>query len=336
MGFVLIAASAPIVFPWGLVVTLTLWGVILLLSLNMASAIVLRRVLAVDPQQAEYRRLFNIVEETAIASGLGVMPRLLVIDDPAANAFAIGRRPEFSTIAVTIGLVRTLKRDELQGVIAHETAHIKNHDVGFMTFAAAILGVVVAVSELTEAAIRGCLRIIEYGCDRSSQSFSPWILVMVLYAVYGVVIFLAVLPFFLLGQLLQRILYFACSRKREFLADACAVQYTRYPEGLASALEKISSTNARPSCANAATAPLFIIDPIATCLRRRFEILFTTHPPTSERIRVLRGMAGSTLTDYEASYREVKGKDLTTKGGTWITPLLSPMRSPSEKQFPIS
>jgi heat shock protein HtpX len=198
-------------------------------------------------------------------------------------------------VAVTTGLLHRLNRDELQGVIAHEIAHIKNRDVHFMTLAAVMLGSIVILSELFWRALR-------FGGRRSSRASArgggqAQLLLVIVALVLAV-----------LGPLLARLLYFAISRKREYLADACGAQFTRYPEGLAAALEKISQARIPLTCANKVNAPLFIINPLAASGFSGG--LFATHPPTAERIRILRSMTGAGLADYEQAYRRHRGHGL--------------------------
>jgi len=244
----------------------------------------------------ESPRLFNIVEEMKLASGLQHMPRIYLIDEAAPNAFAIGRKPENSAIAVTAGLMHRLNRDELQGVIAHEVGHLNNRDVQFMTLAGVLIGSIVIVSDLTMRALRN-------GSGRSSSRSSsrgnsggghP-------------IFFIIAIALIILGPILARMLYFAASRSREYLADACAAQYTRYPEGLASALMRISRAGILMPQVNQAVAPMFIVNPLA--LESESTSMFATHPPTLERVKVLRGMGGgASFADYEASFKAATGK----------------------------
>ena len=263
--------------------------------LTSAESILLNQACARELKREDSPRLFNIVDEMRLASGLEFMPHIYLVDDPAPNAFAVGSKPETSAIAVTTGLMHRLNRDELQGVIAHEMAHLKNRDVQFMTLAAVMLGSIVILSEIVR-------RWTWYGGRSSSRSNSRG----------GgggqaqAIILLLGLVFAILGPLMAQLLYFACSRKREFLSDACAAQYTRYPEGLASALEKISQAAVTSSFASKATAPMFIVNPLYAGGDEP-DSVFSSHPSTAERIRILRSMAGASLADYEEAYRRAKG-----------------------------
>jgi heat shock protein HtpX len=222
------------------------------------------------------------------------MPAVYVIDDPAPNAFATGRRPENAAVAVTSGLLRTLDRDELQGVIAHEMAHIRNRDIQLMLFAGVLAGAIVI---LAETGLRGMW--MGAGRSRSRRDGGS--------DGNGLVAVLAV-ALMILAPILAQLIYFAVSRKREYLADASAASFTRYPEGLASALEKISRAPQRLGGATSATAPMYIINPLKRTGQMAANAT-STHPPIDERVRILRSMAGAGLAEYERSFREV------TKGG---------------------
>jgi heat shock protein HtpX len=237
--------------------------------------------------------LFNVVEEMTLAAGLPAMPDVYVIDDPAPNAFATGRRPEKAAVAVTSGLLKALNRDELQGVIAHEIAHVRNRDIMLMLFAGVLAGAVVILAEVG-------LRSMWFGGGRSRRREGGEG-----GGAQAIIMIVAVL-LMILAPIIAQLIYFAVSRKREYLADASAASFTRYPEGLASALEKISQAPAKLASANRATAPMYIINPIA----RKDHMAAngtSTHPPIDERIRILRSMGGASFADYDASFRQVKG-----------------------------
>jgi heat shock protein HtpX len=276
----------------GLLAALLIWSVMMMVYFSAGESILLNSVGARQIAKEHIPRLFNIVEEMSIASGLGYLPRIFVIDDPAPNAFAVGRTPDSSAVAVTTGLLQRLNRDELQGVIAHEVAHLKNQDVKFMTLAAVLLGAIVILSEL----LRRALWLGARQRRRSRSRGDPRAQLILLAAA----VLLAIL-----GPLMAQLLYLACSRKREYLADACGAQFTRYPEGLASALEKISAARIQPQFATRATAPMFIVPPLAA--HAEGSSLFSTHPPTAERIRILRSMGQAGLAAYEEAFRRLKG-----------------------------
>jgi heat shock protein HtpX len=279
----------------GLGLALIIWGIQMGIYYTAAESVLLGGAYARQLTREDNPQLFNIVDEMVIASGLGFTPRVYLIDDPGPNAFAIGRKPENSAVAVTTGLLQRLNRDELQGVIAHEIGHLKNRDVQFMTLAAIMLGSIAILSEIV-------LRSMRFGGRGRSRSDSRG-------GGQGAAILAVIaIVFAILGPLMAQLLYFACSRKREFLADASAAQFTRYPDGLASALEKISGSRVNVSFANKVTAPMFIINPLAAA--GSGASLFSTHPSTTERVRILRGMGGASFADYEAAYRQAEGKGL--------------------------
>lgn len=217
-------------------------------------------------------RLFNVVEEMAIASGLP-MPRVYIIPDPSPNAFAAGRQPETAAVVITTGLLEKLNRDELQGVIAHEMAHIRNRDTRLLILLAILVGGVTLISD-------AFIRMRRTGLRRSSSRVP---------AQLQIIAVLLALILALLAPLFARLLELAVSRRREYLADASAALITRYPDGLASALEKIADDPSPLASANRATQHLFIVNPLKTA-ERRTRSLFDTHPDIRDRIRRLREM----------------------------------------------
>jgi len=280
----------------GMVVALVIWAIMNLVAYAQGDSILLGVAGAHKITRDDHPRLYNIVEEMKIASGLERMPDVYIIDDPALNAFATGRSAEKASVAVTSGLLQRLNRDELQGVIAHEISHIKNRDVLLMSLAGVILGTVVIISWYASRMMffSGMAR----GGKRSSDSGGGG----------GQVIILAIgLVLMILAPIAAHLLYYAISRRREYLADASGALYTRYPEGLASALEKIAGSTVQLKAANQATAPMYTINPFRSGGRAAAD-LTSTHPPTSERIRILRAMAGGGMADYEQAYRQVRGK----------------------------
>lgn len=277
---------------WGvlgaLAVWLGLWGTALL----QGDDIFLESAGALRVGREDLPQLDNIVEEMTIAAGLGKKPEIYLIPESAPNAFAVGLRKDRSAVAVTSGLLRLLNRDELQGVVAHEIGHLRNRDTAFMVLAGVMLGAIVLLADLVR-------RWIFYGGRGSRRS--------VVRAGGGKgagIVLLVGLVLVLLAPLLARLLYFACSRRREYLADASAAQFTRYPEGLASALEKIAVRARGAGEVNRVLAPMYIVNPAAALWS-----LFSTHPPTEKRIRILRSMGGGAgYADYEAAYRKITGQ----------------------------
>lgn len=210
----------------------------------------------------------NTVEQLCISAGLPV-PRLYLIEDDAINAFATGRDPQHASIAVTTGALRRLENEELEGVLAHELSHVKNFDTRYL------LLILVLVNTVTLLA-----RWFWYGGRRGRRDDRGG---GGLLALIGIVLLI-------LAPIVAQLVRFAVSRKRELLADASGALLTRYPEGLANALEKIRTLNVRPMQVNEAVAPLFFANPFSGA-GRKLATLFSTHPPIEERIRALRAMA---------------------------------------------
>ena len=278
----------------GLIIALVVWAIMNLLAFFQGDSILLALSRARKIKPEDHPRLYNVVEEMKIASGLEKIPDVYIIDDPALNAFAVGRNPDRAAVAITSGLLQKLNRDELQGVIAHEIAHIKNRDVLLMAICGVLLGTIVILAWFASRyLIFGGM-----GRSRRSSSGGGGQAQLIILAV-GIVLMI-------LAPIIAQFIYFAISRKREYLADASSALYTRYPEGLASALEKLSSSTAELQSANQATAPMYIINPFRKKGMRASD-LTSTHPPISERIRILRAMAGgASISDYDQAFREVR------------------------------
>ena len=277
---------------WGLIIALIVWGVMNMVAFFRGDNILLGLSRAKKIGRDDHPRLYNIVEEMKIASGLEKMPDIYIIDDPALNAFATGRDPNKAAVAVTSGLLQKLNRDELQGVIGHEISHIKNRDVLLMAITGVLLGTIVILSwYATRIMFFGAM----FGGRRSSSAGggSGQLIILII----GIVLMI-------LAPIFAQFIYFAISRKREYLADASSALYTRYPEGLASALEKISASTGQLKSANKATAPMYIINPFRKKGMSASD-LTSTHPPLSERVRILRSMAGgASFLDYDQAYRQ--------------------------------
>ncbi len=283
---------------FGIVLALLIWFILSMISYTAGGSILLSVSNAREVTPDVHQQLFNIVEEMQIASSLPKMPKVYIINDEAPNAFATGIKPENCAITVTAGLLSKLNRDELQGVIAHEMSHIANRDILVMTFAGIMLGSIVLISEIF---LKGLWfsggSSVRYRSRSSSDSGQGQIIIMV-----------AAIVFAILAPIAAQLLYFAISRRREYLADANGARLTRYPEGLASALEKISSSDLDLKSANKVTAPMFIINPLKK-KGMKLSDLTSTHPPTSERIRILRSMAGGVnYINYQNAFNLVKGK----------------------------
>lgn len=273
----------------GVAVAMALWVIMMLVSVTGGEAILLASAGAREVTHNVAPQLFNIVEEMKIAAGLPAMPRVYVIESDVPNAFAVGLNPKRAAVAVTTGLMARLNRDELQGVVAHEIGHIANRDTLFMTLAGVTVGAVIMLADLY-------LRGMRYGLGgrrRSSGRGSGQA---------ALVMFVIALVLAILAPILAQLLYFACSRRREYLADASGAQFTRYPEGLASALEKLMAYPGGRLEVNRAVAPMFTVNPLAAA--GSVSTIFSTHPPTQDRIRVLRAMAkDASLAAYEEAYR---------------------------------
>ncbi len=254
-------------------------GIVAALVMNITSywfsdSIVISMTGAVPAEPVRDRELIQVVENLAITAGLP-MPKVYIVPDMAPNAFATGRNPEHSAVAVTAGLLRILDRNELEGVLAHEMSHIGNRDILVSTVAVVLAGFVAIISDML---MRGMM----WGGGRDDRDNKLGIIFIVL-GIVGII----------LAPIAAQMIQMAISRKREYLADVSGALLTRYPEGLASALEKISANSMPMARANNATAHLFIADPFGTekvSFMQKLSNLFQTHPPVADRIKILRDM----------------------------------------------
>lgn len=235
-------------------------------------ALAVSRAKPADP--TEYARLHNLVEGLCIASGLP-KPRVYVVDDPAPNAFATGRNPKHAAIAVTTGLLERMNRVELEGVLAHELSHIRNYDILVSTLAVTMVGVLALIADIG-------VRALWFGGGRRSNDNNG----------VGAIIGLVALLLLVLSPIIARVMHLAISRRRESLADVSAIEMTRYPPGLISALEKLQADPTVVGTATRATEHLWIESPIpmkeADGKMSRLNRLWNTHPPLEERIAALR------------------------------------------------
>ncbi len=213
--------------------------------------------------------LWNMVENLSITAGVA-MPKVYVIPDEAINAFATGRDPKHASIAVTAGAIRKLENEELEGVIAHELSHVKNYDIRLMMIVIVLVGTIALLADMF---FRASL----FGGKRDNEKGSP---------VFMIIGFVLIILSPIAAQLIQ----LAISRKREYLADASGALLTRYPEGLARALEKINNDSAVMEKANNATAHLYISNPFKNS-GKLLARAFSTHPPIEDRVKKLREMA---------------------------------------------
>jgi heat shock protein HtpX len=236
-----------------------------------------------EPATTEERQLVNVVEEMAIASGLP-KPRVYIIPDDDPNAFATGRDQATASIAVTQGLLRTLNRDELQGVIAHEMAHVQNLDVRLMTLLAGMVGAIALMSDGMGRMLRGSRGAgLEGGGRDRGKGGNPLAIVLLVFWLLTLIA----------APIVSRILAMAVSRKREYLADATGAQLTRNPLALASALQKLEAATAPTRAVTQGAAHLCIVDPAPGLLAARegfFADALASHPPVRQRIARLQGM----------------------------------------------
>ncbi len=282
----------------GIIIATAVWFFLALISFAGGDQILLQTSRAVPVTHDDHPQLFNVVEEMSIAAGLP-MPKVYIIPDPAPNAFATGRNPKGASIAVTAGLLGRLNRDELQGVIAHEMSHILHRDILFVTLAGIMLGAIVLLAQVFMRSMYygglGSRR--RYSAGRGNAGYAQ--LAIVLIAILAAI----------LAPIMAQLLYFAISRKREYLADAGGARLTRYPEGLANALEKIANdTSPQLAAANKVNAPMFIVNPFKKPDQMALSDLTSTHPPISERIRILRNMMhGASFKDYSDAFEKTTG-----------------------------
>jgi len=246
-------------------------------------------------------------------------PAVYLIDATAPNAFATGRSPQHAAVAVTSGLLETLDRNELQGVIAHELAHIHNRDILYLNMAGIMVGAVVLIAE----SVRYFRPHSERRRTHSSQNNSGADL---LWAVVA-------LALLILAPLMAELLYLAISRRREYLADACGALYTRYPEGLASALEKITAGIGGEMPTSRVLAPMYIANPLQK-VGQHFAALRSTHPEPQARIAILRAMGGKAdLASYQQGFAQVTGK--TLRIGAVNLPQGAALVPPVDSQTPL-
>ncbi len=252
---------------------LILSGLMSLGSYYYSDKMILAMSGASEISKKDNKELYNTVENLTIAAGVP-LPKIYIINDNSPNAFATGRNPEKAVVAVTTGLLNTLTKSELEGVISHELSHVKNFDTRLMAIVAILVGFIALISDFF-------MRSLWFGggSDNDNRNSSQGVFVLI-----GII-------FAILSPIAAVLIQFAVSRKREFLADASGALLTRYPEGLASALEKISQYPRPMKNANNATAHLFISNPFKDKEGKNpFASLFNTHPPIQERIKILREM----------------------------------------------
>jgi heat shock protein HtpX len=248
---------------------LILSGIWSLISYYFSDSLILTMANAKPATKQHHFALYTAVENLCIASGLP-MPKIYVIEDAAPNAFATGRDPKHAVVAVTTGLLHKLRDIEIEAVIAHELSHIKNYDTRLLGVVTILAGSIALLSDIF-------LRTLWLGGDRKNNNQ--------VFMILGIAAAI-------LAPIIATIMQLAISRKREFLADADGVLLTRYPEGLAGALEKIAADDTKLKSASVATAHLFIENPFKSGSKKNswYVNLFSTHPPVEERIKTLRSM----------------------------------------------
>ena len=267
-----------------------------LFSYWFSDKIVLATYRAQELSEEEAPKLHAMVERLTQRAGLP-KPRVYLVPSQTPNAFATGRSPRTASIAVTAGLLGRLNRDELQGVVAHEMSHILHRDILYVMLAGVMLGGVVLLSQVFLRGmfygVRGSHRRYSSGRRGGGQAQIAIVVIAIVAAV--------------LAPIMAQLLYFAVSRRREYLADAGAARLTRYPEGLAGALEKIAGDPApQLATANDATAPMYIVNPFKKRGKMDLSAWTSTHPPIAERIRILRSMSqGASYKDYAEAFAGV-------------------------------
>jgi heat shock protein HtpX len=291
MGLVVIVAEAfSLVFhigSWGFVYALVFGllfsGILSFISYWNSDKVALAMTHAVPADPQTYARLYNLVEGLCIASGLP-QPKLYVVDDPAPNAFATGRDPKHASLAVTSGLLDKMNRVELEGVLAHELSHVKNYDILVSSIAVCLVGVIAALSDfgLRWFVFGGMMGGRRNNNNQGGNDSNALVMILALVVI-------------LLAPLMATLMQFAVSRRREALADVSAVEMTRYPPGLISALEKLRDDQTVVRENGRATAHLWIEEPMDhyegdDARRHKWSHLFDTHPPIDERIAALREM----------------------------------------------
>lgn len=263
------------VLDYGYSLALIAFPVAILMSIGSyfySDKIVLATSGAKEIKKEDNPALFRIVENLCIGAGLP-MPRIYIINDPSPNAFATGRDPKHAVVAVTSGLLEKLNKAELEGVISHELSHVKNLDIRLMAIVAVLVGFVSILADMF-------LRSLWFGRRDSDRNSN----------LQGILLIIGII-LIILSPIVASLIQLAVSRKREFLADASGVLITRYPEGLASALEKLAKDKTPLRTASNATAHLFIENPFQEKSKKEwFASLFNTHPPIEERIKILRSM----------------------------------------------
>lgn len=271
LGFVISMFLDPTLFFFIMIISIIISILYLIISYYNSDKIAIASVRGKPASLSTHRQLIHSVENMSLASGLP-MPRVFVMESEQINAFASGRDPQHAVICVTTGALQKLNKQELEGVIAHEMAHIANFDIRFMTLAAVMVGIVSIAAEIF-------LRSLWFGGGNNNKDSRA-----------GAVLMIVGLIFAILAPIAAQLVSLAISRKREFTADATGAKFTRYPIGLANALKKIKNDSISSEDKHKyakAMAPLFISNPFSA---KKISGLFSTHPDVDERIRRLNAM----------------------------------------------
>lgn len=255
----------------GIIITLIILAFYVPITCMTANSQVLKMSGAKEIKREDHPQLFDVVEELSLAGRIP-MPKVYIVNDPAPNAFATGIKPEKGSVAFTTGLLERLNREELSGVAAHEISHIRNYDIRLMTICVALVGVIVLIAHF------GSRMLLFGGGRRNSNNKS------------NPVVMIIALVFIILAPIAAQFVQLAVSRNREYLADASAVELTRNPRGLISALTKISQDPKDVKNAQQATASMYIAMPLNKKRRKKKGSLWATHPPMESRIEQLRNM----------------------------------------------
>jgi heat shock protein HtpX len=266
-------AGAPGGLLGGIIISCVVAGLYALIVFNTGSSMILSSSNARPITKQEFPHLYHSVEGLAIAAGIPA-PKAYVIDDPALNAFATGTNPKNGVVVFTTGLIAKLNREELEGVIAHEISHIKNYDIRVMLLATVLVGALTLLSDIL-------LRTFLFGGSGRGGGNNDN-KATIIFIIVGLILVI-------LSPIIGQLIKLAVSRKREYLADASGAMLTRYPQGLANALRKISDNTTPLKSANKATAHFYISSPLRT-KKGGFKGLFSTHPPIEERIKRLEAM----------------------------------------------
>ena len=256
---------------FGMIIAIIFSLIYSIIAYRQGGNMILRLTGARPVTKQEYPHLYHSIEAIAVAAGIKP-PKAYVIEDDAMNAFATGKDPDNAAITVTTGLLKVLNRQELEGVVAHEMAHIKNYDIRFMMLTTVLIGIVSLLSHFI-------FRVFLFGGGSNRKDGRVTLILLAI----GIVLVI-------LTPIFSQIIKLAISRKREYMADATAAVLTRYPPGLASALEKISGDGRKLKSANSSNAHLFISSPYHKKKKSFLKNLFATHPPIEDRINRLNQM----------------------------------------------